>query len=121
FADAFYAWLKAVVDEACRERRNPYHLQPTHAGHISQVGLNNGPWHARVIGLAKSYTKHLDTVTQIEHDREVIGAVSITWSIIRSVMPREVLEHVDDCLERYGLPRLATRNVAPGIYFPVNL
>ncbi|KAF8204135.1 hypothetical protein BJ912DRAFT_841678 [Pholiota molesta] len=89
----------------------PDSYQPTHPGHMAQVGLNTAARHVCVLGQAKSYTKDLDQGTRINHDTDVIGAVSITWSLIRSVMPVEVLGEVDRALERDGMPRLATRDV----------
>ncbi|KAF8179186.1 hypothetical protein BJ912DRAFT_1045174 [Pholiota molesta] len=103
-----YTWLTEVVHEACNERRN---VRPTHPGHMAQFGLNAGARHVCALGQAKSYTKDLDQGTRINHDTDVIGAVSITWSLIRSVMPIEVLGEVDRALELDGMPRLATRDV----------
>lgn len=79
---------------------------------MSQFGLNTGARHANVLGQAKSITKDLDRDTRIDHDMDVIGAVSITWSLICSVMSTEILSEVDDALEADGMPRLASRDVA---------
>ena len=73
-----------------------------------------GPRHARVLGWAKSFTKTLDTETMIEYDQDAVGGLSIMWSLVQSVMPLEVRDHVDSCLTEVGLPRLATRNVDEG-------
>lgn len=89
-------------------------LQPTHPGAMTQLGLNLGPRHARVLGWAKSFTKKLDSSDMALHDLDCIGAVSITWSILQAVMPQEIIIHVNSCLAGYGLPRIATRNVAGG-------
>ena len=78
-----------------------------------QVGLNMGPRHARVLGWAKSYTKNLDNSERIIQDQEVIGAASLMWSLIQSVVPHEITEHVMQCLEDASLPALATRDVEP--------
>lgn len=81
---------------------------------MAQVGLNLGPRHARVLGWGKRYTKNLDDQMKVLHDVDTVGAVSLTWSLIRSAMPLEILEQVDDRLEEYNLPRLATRHVGAG-------
>ena len=73
-----------------------------------------GPRHARVLGWAKSFTKALDQETLTSHDEDTVGVVSIVWSIIQSVMPRDVLDCVDNKLTELKLPRIATRNVEEG-------
>jgi hypothetical protein len=101
-----------------RNLPDPY--QPTHPGHMAQFGLNAGARHVCALGQAKSYTKDLDQGTRINHDTDVIGAVSITWSLIRSVMPIEVLGEVDRALELDGMPRLATRDVCESKLFSIS-
>ena len=125
-----YSWLTSVVKQACRDRRDVrvstfivyiikllhlLFLKPTHSGRMAQVGMNMGPRHARILGWAKSFTRKLDSETMVDRDLDVIGALSITWSLVQSVMPSEILDHVDSCLEEAGLPRLATCNVEEGI------
>lgn len=73
-----------------------------------------GPRHARVLGWAKSFQKVLDEDTMISCDEDAVGALSIMWSLIQSVMPRNVLDCVDDKLADMKLPRLATRNIKEG-------
>jgi hypothetical protein len=84
---------------------------------MAQLGWNTGPRHCRVFGLAKSFSKKIDKNTMIERDQDAIAAVSIFWALVRSLMPTDVISHVDECLTREGLPRLATRNVEEG-WFP---
>jgi hypothetical protein len=76
--------------------------------------MNMGARHARVLGWAKSYTKKLDGQVMVEHDLDAVGALSIMWSLVQSIMPSEVLDQVDSRLTAVGLPRLATRNVDEG-------
>ena len=73
-----------------------------------------GPRHARVLGWAKSFTKALDQETLTSHDEDAVGAISIVWSLIQSVVPRDVLDCVDDNLAWLELPHLATRNIDEG-------
>ncbi len=75
-----------------------------------------GPRHACVLGWAKSFTKKLDTQTMAKHDQDAIGGLSIMWSLVQSMMPLEVQNHVDSCLMEVGLPRLVTCNVDEGSY-----
>jgi hypothetical protein len=79
-----------------------------------QIGWNAGPHHAKVFGLAKSFTKKLDKDTLIDRDEDAVAALSIFWALVRALMPSEVVEHVEECLEKEGLPHLATRNVDEG-------
>ena len=80
-----------------------------------------GPRHAHALGWAKSFTKKLNSETMFERDLDVIGALSITWSLVQSLMPSEILDHVDTRLEEVGLPRLATRNVEEGFSFSFSI
>lgn len=81
---------------------------------MSQVGLNLGPRHARVLGFAKSYTAKLDDMQIQQHDEDAIGAASITWGLIQAAMLSEVIDPVNQELAAAELPRLATRNIKPG-------
>ena len=73
-----------------------------------------GPHHARVLGWAKSFTKALDQETLTSHNEDAVGEISIVWSLIQSVMPRDVLDCVDNKLAELELPRLATCNIEEG-------
>jgi hypothetical protein len=131
--DLLYGWLSGVAATACGERRNVrvrpslYRLlsltrysqiQPTHPGTLVQVGWNAGPRHARVFGLAKSYTKILDPASMANHDEDAIAAMTLTWGVCKSLLPTEVMDEIERSLEREGLPRIATRNVADSEYKP---
>ncbi|KIJ11062.1 hypothetical protein PAXINDRAFT_16020 [Paxillus involutus ATCC 200175] len=108
---ALYSWLQEVVNQACDEHCN---IWPTHTGEMVQTGLNMGPCHARSLGWAKSYCKDLDEEMQTDHDLEVVGAASMAWSIIRSVVPSEITDHIMEHLKEEGLPSLVTHNIAEG-------
>jgi hypothetical protein len=74
-----------------------------------QLGWNTGPRHAKVYGLAKSFSNKLDKDTMIDRDGGAVAALSIFWALVRALMPSEVVLHVEKCLETEGLPHLATR------------
>jgi hypothetical protein len=84
---------------------------------MTQVGINLGPRHARVLGWAKSYTKSLDQEARVIHDHDAVAAASISWSLFQAAMPQEIISPVYDALSEAGLPRIATRDVEPGIFF----
>ena len=46
-----------------------------------------------------------------------IGAALISWSLFQAVMPQKIIFPVFEALSEAGLPYIATRNVAPGIFF----
>jgi hypothetical protein len=83
---------------------------------MTQVGINLGARHARVLGWAKSYTRTLDQKIRLDHDQDAIGAASISWSLFQAVMPQEIISPVYEALSEAGLPRIATRDVGPGIF-----
>jgi hypothetical protein len=106
FSPLLFYWLAGIVKQACSERRNvrvSIHLymifkyltdiifKPNHPGQLVQVGLNMGPHHAHVLGWAKSYTKKFDGQVMVEHDIDAVGALSIMWSLVQSIMPCEIL------------------------------
>lgn len=96
--------------------------KPNHPGHMSQIGLNLGARHARVLGFAKSYTARLDSTAMEQHDKDAIGAASISWSLLQAAMPNEVIDPVNLKLSEADLPRLATRNIGPGtVKFSLNI
>ena len=84
---------------------------------MTQVGINLGPRHARVLGWAKSFTKSLDENMRFIHDRDAVAAASISWSLFQAAMPQEIILPVYDALSKSGLPHIATRDVEPGIFF----
>lgn len=80
-----------------------------------QIGWNAGPKHARVWGLAKSYTKKLDEDTKVDHDKDAVALISLVWNIAKAALPEEVTGHIERSLEDHGLPRIATPGVAEGL------
>ncbi|KAJ7024983.1 hypothetical protein C8F04DRAFT_968331, partial [Mycena alexandri] len=83
-------------------------------GKLVQVGFNAGPRHARVFGLAKSYTKPLDDTTKIEHDNDIIAATTTIWAAAKTWLPTDITHRIDCELEKHSMPRIATRNVGEG-------
>ncbi|KAJ7603371.1 hypothetical protein DFH06DRAFT_1256703 [Mycena polygramma] len=110
FSDDLFPWLEKVIIAACWERCN---VRPTHDSTLVQVGWNAGPRHARVFGLAKSYTKDLPAETAVDQDEDVIAAMMLTWSACKAFLPIEVTGEIEKHLETAGLPRMATRQVLP--------
>ncbi|KAJ7825277.1 hypothetical protein B0H14DRAFT_2369054 [Mycena olivaceomarginata] len=111
-ASPLYAWLSGVIETASSERRN---VRPTHPGVMTQAGYNAGPCHARIFGLAKSYNKVLDPATMVQHDEDVISAMSLTWSVCRSFLPTNLISKIDGYLDNARMPTMATQNVEPGV------
>ena len=84
---------------------------------MTQVGINLWPRHAHVLGWAKSYTKSLHENTHFIHDQDAVAAASISWSFFQAATPQEIISPVYDALSEAGLPRIATHDVKPGIFF----
>ncbi|TRM62016.1 hypothetical protein BD626DRAFT_499509, partial [Schizophyllum amplum] len=108
---ALYRWLVSVVDQAVDERRD---VRPPSEGKLVQTGLNLGPRHARVIGWAKSFTRKLSPDDMIAHDEDVIGAASLMWAIMQSILPTEVIGPIEAGMDHDWMPSIATRNVPAG-------
>ncbi|KAI4293839.1 hypothetical protein EV715DRAFT_213942, partial [Schizophyllum commune] len=83
-------------------------------GRMAQMGINNGPRHAQCVGWAKSYVKTLTIDDMIAHDEDIIGATSLMWAIMRSLLPVEVIREIESGLLQDWVPRIASRNVADG-------
>jgi hypothetical protein len=80
-----------------------------------QLGWNAGPRHARVFGLAKSYTKKLSEDMKADHDNDAIALLTLCWSLAKAYLPEEVTRNIEDCMKDSGLPTIATRNVKEGL------
>ncbi|KAJ7754851.1 hypothetical protein B0H16DRAFT_1542098 [Mycena metata] len=104
----FLAWLKNIVDVTVQERRD---VRPDAPDKMVQVGFNAGSRHARVFGLAKSYTKQLDDTTKVEHDNDIIAATTTVWAAAKTWLPTDITHRIDRELEKHSMPRIATRNV----------
>ncbi|KAJ7067734.1 hypothetical protein B0H15DRAFT_771638, partial [Mycena belliarum] len=90
-------------------------------GKMVQVGFNAGPRHARVWGLAKSYTKNLDDTTKAKHDNDIIAASTAVWAAAKTWLPSNITDKIDHELKAAGMPRIATRNVEEGVGFTLDL
>lgn len=98
----------------CSLTTHPHTVQPTHPGVLVQIGFNAGPRHARVFGLAKSYTVKIDHKSAVSHDEDAIAAMTLAWALSKSLFPTRVLAEIESCLSSADLPRIATRNIEEG-------
>lgn len=73
-----------------------------------------GPRHARLLGWAKSFTAKLSEQNRYIEDTDALGAVSLFWNVILSIMPKEVIQEILDYLKREKLPNIATRDIPEG-------
>lgn len=76
-----------------------------------QLGWNAGPRHARVWGLAKSFTASLPEDELQRRDRDCVALLSMVWALIRTHMPRESVDAFENALDEAGMPRLNTRSL----------
>lgn len=89
--------------------------KPDHPGSLVQLGWNAGPRDARVYGLAKSYSRSVDSDTMVDRDNDAIAVLTIMWGLVKGLIPQEIVSEVNQCLDAEGMPRIATRNVKPGM------
>jgi hypothetical protein len=80
-----------------------------------QLGWNAGPRHARVWGLAKSFTKKLNSSDMTEHDADAIALLTLCWSQAKTHMLTEIMGEIEKNFEESNLPRIATRNIPEGM------
>ncbi|KAJ7080141.1 hypothetical protein B0H15DRAFT_787348, partial [Mycena belliarum] len=75
------------------------------------LGRNAGPHHARILGLAQSYTKKLDKTAATMHE-DAIAAIALTWGFCKALLPTDVMDEIEGCLDAAGLLRMATRYIS---------
>ncbi|KAJ3747075.1 hypothetical protein DFH05DRAFT_1391946 [Lentinula detonsa] len=118
----FYHWLAMVIEFACYGYRNQ---RVSHPGHMAQVALTLGARHIPAsdceVGWGVSYYKKLSNEVKISHDEDVIAASGIFWSMIMSTMPAEVTQPMVEILSDQKVPHMATRWIAPGKGFHLQL
>ncbi len=78
-----------------------------------QIGLNTGPRHCRILGWAKSFTCKLTKEMKVQKDSDMIGAMSVLWSVVKSNIPSDITDHVQRVLDS-EFPTLATRDIPEG-------
>ncbi len=86
----------------------------TTGGKMVQIGLNMGPRHCRILGWAKSFTRKLTKETRVQKDADLIGAMSILWSVVKSNIPSDISDHVQAILDG-EFPTLASRDIPEGL------
>ncbi|KAJ3712635.1 hypothetical protein C8R42DRAFT_594361, partial [Lentinula raphanica] len=93
-----------------------------HVGTMNQAGFNMGARDCRVFGCAKSFTsKKLTSEAMANHDDDIIGAVSLFWSMANALLPSDVTQVIHDYMDSEELPSLQTRNVAPESGFTIHI
>jgi hypothetical protein len=83
---------------------------------MAQIGMNMGARHARTLGWAKSYVKNLDEETRVAHDEDLIGVMSLAWSLIKSNIPAEIVDEAIDFLNEHNYPQMGTRLIPSGLF-----
>ncbi|KAL1739927.1 hypothetical protein HDZ31DRAFT_3425, partial [Schizophyllum fasciatum] len=89
-------------------------------GLMTQIGANNGPRHARVAGYAISHktAKHSKD-ERIAQDHAALNAMAFVWALANRGIITEVIQDVNDGLDRDWVPDLGTRNVPGGLGYTV--
>ena len=83
---------------------------------MTQFGINQGNRSACRVGYAQSYKAKLSLSDEecMAHDKDVIGAAGIFWSLILFSFPIEVTAPVVQELQKQEIPHLASRYIKPG-------
>ncbi|KAF7424941.1 hypothetical protein PC9H_010252 [Pleurotus ostreatus] len=118
FAKPLYDWLMSVVEAACHVRRD---CRPYHQGEMVQWGLNMGPRHRHILGWAKSFRRKLSELALKALDTDAIGATSLFWALARTYPPAEVIDPLQDYLDKAALPSMGTLHVASGCGFAIEV
>ncbi|KAJ3759420.1 hypothetical protein EV360DRAFT_41896, partial [Lentinula raphanica] len=93
-----------------------------HIGTMNQAGFNMGPRDCRVFGCEKSFTsKNMSSATMVQHDEDIIGAVSLFWSMANAHLLTDVTRVINEYMDSEELPTLQTRNVEPGSGFTIHM
>ena len=92
---------------------DPSFVQPNHGGELIQYGWNAGPRHARVFGLVKNMThKKLTADEQHKKDGDILGILALTWNLLTSTLPEEVIVPIKAAIKAAGLPPMAYKDDA---------
>ncbi|KAJ6496132.1 hypothetical protein C8R45DRAFT_926647 [Mycena sanguinolenta] len=116
YSDALYDFLEAVIQAACAEHRN-----------VRVGGLQNFVFAVveisgySLLTLEKCYIRLLDRLTGVAHDEDVIAALTLLWSIAKSLLPIELIDSITNAVGDIGLPKITTRNVAEGTGYKISL
>ncbi|KAJ3781097.1 hypothetical protein GGU10DRAFT_251544, partial [Lentinula aff. detonsa] len=96
-----------------------------HPGIMSQAGVTLGARHIpasqRQLGYGVSYYHKLSDEDKATHDEDAIAASGIFWSMVVLTMPTEVTTPMIKNLKECGILHMATRYVAPGKGFHLQL
>lgn len=56
----------------------------------------------------------------VTSDRDIIGASSFIWGIIKASVPSEIMDHTQKCLDDAKLPQIVTMSVQVMHYPAIN-
>jgi hypothetical protein len=87
-------------------------LQPKHPSTMVQFDYNAGPWHCQVWGLVNNIKKA--SMTQEDRDsadHKLLDIFSLTWNVICSHAPKEVMDRVEDAITEAGMPTMSAAGI----------
>ncbi|KIM53276.1 hypothetical protein SCLCIDRAFT_60034, partial [Scleroderma citrinum Foug A] len=80
-----------------------------HAGTLVQYGWNAGPRHACIFGLVRNIKKKLTGEDCEECDKRILGVFALTWNLLTSALPKEVVKLTCDAIAEADLPVMASQ------------
>jgi len=79
-----------------------------------QYGWNAGPRHARVFGLVKNIKKKISGEEREEHDRKILGIFALSWNLLTTALPKEVIIPTQNAIAEANLPVMASQGDVQG-------
>ncbi|KAF9230172.1 hypothetical protein BU15DRAFT_41788, partial [Melanogaster broomeanus] len=81
-----------------------------HKGSLIQYGWNAGARHRRIFGLVKNLARKTSPAEQSEKDRAILGILALTWNLLSTSLPKEVIDATKDAIAASGLPPMASQD-----------
>ncbi|GLB45835.1 hypothetical protein LshimejAT787_3200060 [Lyophyllum shimeji] len=97
-------WAEAIVAEALPQRTN---IRKEDPGKLSQVGYNAGKLNRPAFHWAKNLTGRKRDVTAVaQMDVKCSSVFALLWQMVRSRLPKEVINDFDTFLTQLGIRRM---------------
>ena len=79
-----------------------------------QYGWNAGFRHAHIFGLVRNIKKKLTGEDHEECDKRILGVFALTWNLLTSALPKEVVKLTCDAIAEADLPVMASQGNVEG-------
>ncbi|KAI6149155.1 hypothetical protein BKA82DRAFT_1001376 [Pisolithus tinctorius] len=101
-------YVNGVISEAVNDRKG---VCPSHGGELIQYGWNAGARHVQVFGLVRNLTKkNLTNDERQQKDGAILGILALTWNLLTTTLPEEVVAPTKAAIADAGLPSMASKD-----------